>query len=68
MFLHKEPKELLPLLIHHWLLFCVDLWALSLVAVKGDEDNKPILGRPALFFVTWEMFTSHQIGKIETSR
>lgn len=47
MFLHEEPKELLPLSIHHWLLFHVDLWALSLVAVQGNENSKPIL-RPAL--------------------
>lgn len=48
MFLHEEPKELLPSCIHHWLLFCVDLWALSPVAVQDDEDSKPILRRPAL--------------------
>lgn len=48
MFLHEQPKELFPLSIHHWLLFRVDLWALSLVAVQGDENSKPILRRPAL--------------------
>lgn len=48
MLLREEPKELLPLCIHHWLLVCEDLWAVLQMAAQGDKDSKPILSRPVL--------------------
>lgn len=48
MLLCEEPKEFLALCIHHQLVACEDLLAVSQMAVQVNKDIKSILGRPAL--------------------
>lgn len=68
MLLCEEPKELLPLRVHHRLFVCKDLWAVSRWLCKVTKTSSQASADLHCLCVSWEMFTTRQIPKVETGR